>query len=828
MYELSKNASVTWSKEFKVELKNRKQKFTDLYTKWNPLFSTYENLIQKRVTELILEKNKQELAALEKDAENQINTYSSKDKDINYAPNNNNLILNDLIVAQENAKKWEIYQSLIQNSTKFGSNNSALGDATTKLKDSLAALAIVLAKIKDEDDQMTIKIVEAEAEKLDNNSDIGITDQKVKDLVKYRPVNIQPDQNLLTSQLNFIKILYKIQELGNKKFNNDKTKNDAIDKYSLNVVYDDMQANITRVKLEDEKKKHENDWNKVPKSVREWLASSTMDNFITKSATVLSELKIYGNVVTDKTKFGTYASITQVVNDSTIDENYSSGTQFYIGDWSLDDLKNNWTQYVQHLAWNHQASGLKNWPEQPTRVSINDNWININAKTPPVIAPNTNTMFNKDIVVWKNNSCWADSTFMSLFGYTGNTLIDDIFGRTQLLKGKKKVIQFVGRTKDIDYQTIFTEPEKLHNVIIEDIKIMHNTQPTCLGLGQDLNNYVPTNYQSDINNTLEVEKLLEFFRDFYTSKKLQISTFNYMNNVNDIQTEIDKVNNVAKNIDIYVLSIYVDANFKNQTEDMTLMFQKRLNLQDFICCSIIAYSSAHFITFMYDFMLQKWVYMNILENSIRKTLNNGLPDKMFDYRVPNKNLPKDIDDRIEITPCTFFYYRKDALEKILKQKNNNTQGLSTLKNPGKEYFGPFYVPPTPSVTWPISTPIDVKELAKKLDESTMANLNDYKALIGYKNGQFSSKLLQEPAYNYALYWLNEYLKAGKKDLNAEFNIKKAIKSLNLDYVIPKKLGIFPRERDDIELEKMHVLYNEKGRSTDSTIRLIKFLQQNRN
>lgn len=365
--------------------------------------------------------------------------------------------------------------------------------------------------------------------------------------------------------------------------------------------------------------------------------------------------------------------------------------EMHVDDKQRADLAAKITQKVQNLtAFPEQPVSLNSVANPDDTFDISD----IDMQAPAVVPGDS--VFTFTAPQNASNSCWLDSSIVSIFSIPQTTWVNALFNaKTMYNRGIE--LKFPSRSKivpDPQNDCNTKDVKELHTALLADITTLE--QPftkerkqcavrTYLSTAKGcLKRFVEREGDQDTPATF-----FESFVSLYGENTLRLQ---YVAHDWDKYGFNVKVRDVSKDTRAYIVdaSQYFNPDLISQLKiDIAVAsFNVDTDLRDgFQLSAIIAkagpVTSGHFVTYLYDFNRKEWAFFNVIDNNefvgwvkdlsqdkdvygnSRSTpliSSVGLPQGVFDLKgVQNKG------NFIGYKPAFFVFIRQDEIDAILKR-----------------------------------------------------------------------------------------------------------------------------------------------------------------
>lgn len=311
-------------------------------------------------------------------------------------------------------------------------------------------------------------------------------------------------------------------------------------------------------------------------------------------------------------------------------------------------------------------------PSQPvkidTQMRLEYDLVSRAADLAKIRMPDTG-MFHLDRIEYNANSCWMDSAFTALFSYPGNYITKHILEATKGVRIVRQ-ITFDSGPKIVGNDCTVDEMQSLHGAIVDDALQLVNAGPardTCLMMSK-------FHWEKCVLGSVQAGK-----RHFAESVFRTLKANYDMQNLDIVYGEPGGALSVGPSMREYGPELMVRAVSIDGLANATKVNVEMANIH-FQLGAIICGTSAHYATYLYDFYLRTWFFINVLPNTFVVNVGLQLPDNVHhlkDDPVNNIKAPS-------YPPAIYVYYRKSMLVDLIKQKAPGTERTVAVLELGGE------------------------------------------------------------------------------------------------------------------------------------------------
>lgn len=296
-----------------------------------------------------------------------------------------------------------------------------------------------------------------------------------------------------------------------------------------------------------------------------------------------------------------------------------------------------------------------NWIADPS------DYITVQPRQPPPAINSNGSMFSFTAPGWVGQSCWLDSSMISLFSIPQASWTRKLFDVDKIYQKQLQITFTDGSTKTI--KTIekcdANDARNVHQALLEDIENLQRpttsdkqecrVRLTLSKAGGNCLKFVPIAGQSE-----SPDIVYELFDTFYRNINLGIE-FVKQNG------SLIRPNLVGANVNAYVIDVS-----RNEGNVSTFNVQ---STGDFKLGAIVTFYSGHYTTFIYDFASKRWAYFNVapggntvgwVNDLAKSTLVNGLPQGIFDWSGIT-----DAGTFNGYRPAFFVFFRNSEIQVLL-------------------------------------------------------------------------------------------------------------------------------------------------------------------
>lgn len=300
-------------------------------------------------------------------------------------------------------------------------------------------------------------------------------------------------------------------------------------------------------------------------------------------------------------------------------------------------------------------------PEQPLKVERLEKTVPLRTYTSEWAALRTpdNAMFYQDTFVWKDNSCWLDSTFLAMFAYPKNRLAQRVLTgglgwlttlRVTTRQGASEVSM---NCRDVDLKELH---ENIASDIIQIESPLTDTSKVCNLRTRDLwtkcvKYALPVGKQGKAVNAFgTASAVLETLKDMYNLVELENTAVDFDIPTQPTTSKITVPTNVPSSVRIYT----VDTQYQPRVADPRTQLDVDFEPNGFRLYAITCGDGTHFVTYLRDFYRDEWFYINVGEHnwSIKPKLENT---------VHNLTGPG-------YKPLVYYYMRREDVQALMPTK----------------------------------------------------------------------------------------------------------------------------------------------------------------
>jgi hypothetical protein len=316
-------------------------------------------------------------------------------------------------------------------------------------------------------------------------------------------------------------------------------------------------------------------------------------------------------------------------------------------------LESLFSQYRQVLS--RQPGKVEDIIQEVSTTIFRDEFNNL--KMPP------DSMFYSNTFIWNLNSCWLDSSFVALFGYPGNKLAQHIMTKGNMFYKQKEITwEFSSEKLMVDYGCAPDDLRKLHEIIVSDIMRIESPLP--------VNPVCPLKTRNEwtkcVKSPFKIDPLTKNAEGLFGEASSVFETIKELYNIEDLQIEVSPIDAATsmKSSDVVVNAnpntrFYAfDTLWKNTEPDSRGELNVQMDHPNFTLSAIICGSGRHFVTYLYDFIVKRWMFINVGDEPKNSAWN---------FLV---TLPLDIHNiqKAAFKPSIYLYLRKDDIA-ILTTRN---------------------------------------------------------------------------------------------------------------------------------------------------------------
>lgn len=313
-------------------------------------------------------------------------------------------------------------------------------------------------------------------------------------------------------------------------------------------------------------------------------------------------------------------------------------------------------------------------------------------------------MFYTETIKWNANSCWLDASFLALFGYPKNIIAQRIVETNNLLTNRRKLAFSDKATKYIDNDCKEDDLKKLHKGIIEAIFQIQQpkaTSPVCylnvrdlwtkcvLGaLNRGASGIADDQFNeslSALNTIIELYQLGDIITNDQTLSSLP-DNYGQTKSREDLEEECvsrditytlgESKENILQLLDndhLYhvwvgpkspnILYQIIDTATQSGSEDTRWDLKVDFDNNDFVLYSIICASTSHYVVWLKDFRLNKWIFINVDNNKTKET-NPWTYFERDDLTYQDNTNVNNMQNP-HYKPTQYLYIRKSERDRLL-------------------------------------------------------------------------------------------------------------------------------------------------------------------
>lgn len=338
------------------------------------------------------------------------------------------------------------------------------------------------------------------------------------------------------------------------------------------------------------------------------------------------------------------------------------------------------------------AARVNPLPEQPEFIEVTSNPkdtfpISNGRFAAPSMLPGT-SLFTFTAPQQGANSCWLDSSIVSLFSIPQTTWVNALFNATEIRKRAVKMIFKGGRTQIVTPDSTCRQDQLqgLHSALIVDILTLEGAKTTTREMCQ-VRTHLSKARDCLVRSPLvegEQESPETFYDSFVQLYGSDVLGIEYVTHDWTADGALIDVRSPAATTRAVIInaSQYYQPN-ANLTQGRTQFTVPTIASNGFRLAAIVCKSggvnSGHFTTFIYDFAVNKWAYFDVIGDN----RDVGWVDVIAKSRVPDlpevplnstTGLPKGALDFAGITapgafvgkkPAFFVYFKQDEIDAMV-------------------------------------------------------------------------------------------------------------------------------------------------------------------
>lgn len=315
-------------------------------------------------------------------------------------------------------------------------------------------------------------------------------------------------------------------------------------------------------------------------------------------------------------------------------------------------------EYLKLLLGSYQQA----LPDQP--VYVLDEWIEVDLQKFPkefnALKMPQDSAFHTKTIVWNLNSCWIDSSFLALFAYPGNILTEHIMTRGKGYFKQRTIVWEnnptpLGITDGCDEQAL----KNLHLTIVDDIQRIENplpANPVCPLKTRD-------EWSKCVVGPLEIDTKTGKAKGPYSLASNVLWTMKQIYKMDDFEIDEDSALDATGAL---LSTVTVNANPNTRVYAFNTLYQDgandlRENLvvldndPEFQLGAIISGSGGHFVTYLYDFIQEEWMFINVdkeLSNSTWRRFKEGLPTDVHNIKTA------------DFKPYIYLYFKRTDITNL--------------------------------------------------------------------------------------------------------------------------------------------------------------------
>lgn len=411
-------------------------------------------------------------------------------------------------------------------------------------------------------------------------------------------------------------------------------------------------------------------------------------------------------------------------------------TKLYLGDEFLDIVEQTWKafgEYVLYRGTSKQDEKLnalnllqneyeKVLPKQPIKTENIENTIKLKTFKPEFekLRPPQGSLFHKNTFIWAANSCWLDSVFLALFGYSGNKITEHVLTKGIGNYTSVLITYTDGTSQIIESKCSKNELEELHENIVQDIIQISSpliTNDTVCKLR------TRNAWTKCVRDALPIDSVTGVATGEFGTATAVLETLKQIYKIEELEmkdSEIDVSGSLSSQvvIDAKPLTRFYafNTNYYDNGNDTRTQLQVDLDNNLFSLSAIVCGSGTHFVTYLKDFYAKEWLYIDVTGGGW-KIISSPVLDN--DVHNLSKNTYK---------PLIYFYLRKDDINDLLAKVSKPP----TPAPPSTPNILPFSI--NPSEAFPFGDSQQIEKLFNETIQKTNWLSNEQKAATLLQDG----------------------------------------------------------------------------------------------
>ena len=268
-------------------------------------------------------------------------------------------------------------------------------------------------------------------------------------------------------------------------------------------------------------------------------------------------------------------------------------------------------------------------PKGPVvKVQLNDGTVI------PTHDPTATNLFDLTVQKWKDNSCWFDSAFLTLFGMRNTSFSRRVFHTRKFYKQVDKVVHFEDGTKSVygksnTFSDECTDDElrKIHATIVDDI-VMVQTR-TCPKQPLKSLHFWDMRFKCFQSDKVEqgdfgrFDNAITNLRQFYGMEDLiswdEIKLDERFNG-KEYQVRVNPKRIKSQTVRMHIIYLPQTPAIRKKRFMYNVPLTQPVGQTQMRLYGIVSWESAHFYVHLYDFKSNQWVYFNIKQEQDGKKI----------------------------------------------------------------------------------------------------------------------------------------------------------------------------------------------------------------